>query len=327
MIRKALFLLQLFPLYQWMRGVRELRNKVRLSPSAVLLGRGRSFSFGYGAKIGPRSRLRTLEGGRIRLGEKVWVSSDVEMETSLQVLIGSGTTIQRRCTINGATRIGANCILAPNVFISSGTHPFREIPHLPIRKQEQRLSGDANTVLDKAVWVQDDCWLGANVVVCPGVTIGKGSVIGANTVVTRDVAPYTIIAGNPGRPIGKRLDWKPLHALSTDREDHLIYILSDSVLQCSATACTNAIVSVGRPLCFALAVEALEKGIRLYYEATVNEMVHVAEAEYRIVAGKNVLDLPGTALVSKGDYTICEIILVKSRTSRPVFVSRIEIRE
>jgi acetyltransferase-like isoleucine patch superfamily enzyme len=128
----------------------------------------------------------------------------VEIETEAQVEIGAGTTIQRRCTINGRTKIGQGCIFAPNVFVSSGTHAFREWPNLPIREQERILAAEGRS-LDRAVWIQDDCWLGTNVVVSPGVTIGKGSVIGANAVVTQDVPPYSVVAGVPGRVIAKRL--------------------------------------------------------------------------------------------------------------------------
>ena len=53
----------------------------------------------------------------------------------------------------------------------------------------------------KPVHIGNDCWLGANVVVCPGVTIGDGCVIGAGSVVTRDVPPMSFAAGNPCRVI------------------------------------------------------------------------------------------------------------------------------
>ena len=53
----------------------------------------------------------------------------------------------------------------------------------------------------KPVHIGNDCWFGANVVVCPGVTIGDGCVIGAGAVVTRDIPPRTFAAGNPCRVI------------------------------------------------------------------------------------------------------------------------------
>ena len=54
--------------------------------------------------------------------------------------------------------------------------------------------------------VENDVWIGQNAVILPGVHIGSGAIIGANSVVGSDVAPYTIVAGNPAKPIRKRFD-------------------------------------------------------------------------------------------------------------------------
>ena len=53
----------------------------------------------------------------------------------------------------------------------------------------------------KPITIENDCWLASNVIVCGGVTIGKGSVIGAGSVVTRNIPPYSLAAGNPCRVI------------------------------------------------------------------------------------------------------------------------------
>src|SRR5262249_22321797 len=151
-----------------------------------------------------------------------WLASDIEVQTDTEVSIGAGTTVQRRCTINGTTRIGRGCILAPNVFISSGTHPFRAFPHLPIREQERRLAESGSP--DAPIWIQDDCWLGINVVVCPGVTVGKGSIVGANSVVVKSVSPYSVVAGAPARLIGQRLQWQPGDSVNLDDERDLVYV-------------------------------------------------------------------------------------------------------
>ncbi|MBK2043938.1 hypothetical protein IB642_02760 [Allofrancisella guangzhouensis] len=114
--------------------------------------------------------------------------------------------MQRYATINGDVCIGNGCIIAPNVFISSGTHPFREYPGNTIRDQEKLIIKQKGSLdcLSKKIIIGDDCWLGINVVVCPGVKIGKGCIIGANSVVTKDVPDNTVMAGIPAKKIGVR---------------------------------------------------------------------------------------------------------------------------
>ncbi|MBE7081631.1 MAG: maltose O-acetyltransferase [Clostridiales bacterium] len=69
-------------------------------------------------------------------------------------------------------------------------------PDIPMREQ-----GMAEI---KPITIEDDVWIGARVVVLPGVTIGKGSVIGACAVVSKDVPPYSVFVGNPGRVVKNR---------------------------------------------------------------------------------------------------------------------------
>ena len=94
--------------------------------------------------------------------------------------------------------IGDNCNFGPNVSIVTPVHPM-----LP---EERRTMLNENgepkhLVYARPVVIGKDCWFGANVVVCPGVTIGDGCVIGAGAVVTRDIPPMTFAAGNPARVI------------------------------------------------------------------------------------------------------------------------------
>lgn len=223
---KRILLILIYPV-RWYRALKLLCRRVRVHPSALLFGRVDQLRCDKNVKVGRRVIIDPEDEGMVILREGVWISSEVEMQTSTCLTIGHGTSIQRRCTINGTVRLGRGCILAPNVFISSGTHPFRSVPYLPIREQEKRLA-EANrnlAGLDRPVIIQDDCWLGINVVICPGVTIAKGSVVGANAVVTRDVPPYCVVAGNPAKVIGKRLDWEPKLAIDVSLEEDHPYIL------------------------------------------------------------------------------------------------------
>jgi acetyltransferase-like isoleucine patch superfamily enzyme len=212
---------------RWLAALRAAVSGARVHPSAALLGARSQIHLGRGATIGQRCVLRADGRGEVTLDAGVWLARDVEIETETQVRIGARTTVQRRCSINGTTRVGADCIFAPDVFVSSGTHPFRHIPHLPIREQEQRLAASGASA-DAPVWIQDDCWIGAHAVIAPGVTIGKGCVIGANSVVTRDVPPYTVAAGVPARVIGHRLEWTPPTRVDLRSETDAPYVLCPS---------------------------------------------------------------------------------------------------
>lgn len=87
--------------------------------------------------------------------------------------------------------VGDNTMVAPNVTIATGSHPIS--PKL-------RMEGYG---CNKPVHIGKNCWLGSNVVVLPGVTIGDNSVIGAGSVVTRDIPANCFAAGNPARVIRK----------------------------------------------------------------------------------------------------------------------------
>ena len=281
---------QLWP-WRWARTLRALWRGVRLHPSTVLLGCSSRFELGHGCVTGAGVRVDTGNSGRLTAGERVWLAAGTEIETLTAVSIGAGTTVQRRASINGSVRIGRGCILAPNVFVSSGTHPFRHAPHLPIREQERMLAATpgAQAALDRPVWIQDDCWLGVNAVVCPGVTIGKGSIVGATAVVTRDVAPYLVVGGAPARTIGTRLEWRPPARIDCEREGDLIYVLSGSKVRCGDN---------GR---YAIAVSRLEPLLAVVSATSSTAKLHCwASAPINARAG-------GASITLERGYSIIEI--------------------
>ena len=63
---------------------------------------------------------------------------------------------------------------------------------------------DQGFIAPKPVAIHDDVWIGARVIILPGVTIGRGSVLGAGAVITREVPEYCIVAGNPAKIVGRR---------------------------------------------------------------------------------------------------------------------------
>ncbi|WP_062913095.1 CatB-related O-acetyltransferase [Pediococcus damnosus] len=97
-----------------------------------------------------------------------------------------------------ALQIGCLCSIADHVdFILGGNHNYRHFLTFPIKVKFLGASREAET--KGKIIVQDDVWIGSHVMVLSGVTLGKGSVIGAGSVVTKDVPPFSIVAGNPAK--------------------------------------------------------------------------------------------------------------------------------
>lgn len=109
------------------------------------------------------------------------------------IKVGKNFFANYNCTILDVAQvtIGDNCLFAPNVSIYTAGHPLH-----PVSRNSAYEYGIAVTI-------GDNVWLGGNVVVCPGVTIGSNSVIGAGSVVTRDIPEWCVAAGNPCRVIRK----------------------------------------------------------------------------------------------------------------------------
>ena len=111
------------------------------------------------------------------------------------VFIGRNCSITTSASGRSPLSIGNNVMLPERVQIIGGNHAFDRID-IPISQQGEGKQG--------AITIEDDVWIGASAIVLTGVTIGKGSVVAAGSVVTKDVEPYSIVAGNPARFIKSR---------------------------------------------------------------------------------------------------------------------------
>ncbi|MDV2582166.1 acyltransferase [Alkalibacillus haloalkaliphilus] len=112
-----------------------------------------------------------------------------------KVKIGENSGIGINCMLYGPVSIGENVMMGPEVYIYTSNHGFRD-RETPMIEQSM--------LKEQPVEICNDVWIGSRVTILPGVTIGEGSVIGASSVVTKDVPPYTIVAGNPAKVIGNR---------------------------------------------------------------------------------------------------------------------------
>ncbi|MGY3944964.1 sugar O-acetyltransferase [Aeromonas tecta] len=123
--------------------------------------------------------------------DSCWISSPFICEFGRNIHIGEKTFFNFNVTILdvGEVHIGNNVLLAPNVQIYTATHSLN---HLERRNW---------TAYNKPVQIGDDCWIGGGAIICPGVTIGPRSIIGAGAVVTRDIPADSLAVGNPARII------------------------------------------------------------------------------------------------------------------------------
>lgn len=109
--------------------------------------------------------------------------------------VGDNSDIGLRSYIQGNVRIGNDVMMAPDVCIYTKNHRFNDL-NIPIRLQGQET--------ENPVVIENDVWIGTRVIILPGVHVGEGSIIGAGSVVTRNVEAWSIVAGNPAKFIKSR---------------------------------------------------------------------------------------------------------------------------
>lgn len=134
------------------------------------------------------------------IGEGTFLQGPITFHYGCHTTIGKNVFINFNFTVqdDALVTIGDDCNFGPNVTIVTPVHPM-----LPDERKAM-LDKDGNVChlcYAKPVSIGHDCWFGANVVVCPGVTIGNNCVIGACSVVTRDIPDNVFAAGNPARVI------------------------------------------------------------------------------------------------------------------------------
>lgn len=134
-------------------------------------------------------------------GKNIWFDPDGTYSFGT-ISLGSDVFlgVEPQISTISSIRIGSRVMFGPRVAILGGNHNTGEVGRFMFDVQEKR-PGD-----DPGVIIEDDVWIGASAIILPGVTIGRGSIIGAGSVVTRHVPPYSVVAGSPARVIRMRWD-------------------------------------------------------------------------------------------------------------------------
>jgi len=166
----------------------EISRKKKLTPGRVLRFlfarmRTRYFILRYGLHAGKRPMIMagfstTAHAKDIHLGDNVLISRGGHF----------------RAGRNSKIAIGDNCLFGPSVIIETHNHGFSRTD-IPMNQQQ---------LTEKDIIIGNDVWVGARVVILQGVTIGDGAIVAAGAVVTKDVAPYSIVGGVPAKLIRMR---------------------------------------------------------------------------------------------------------------------------
>jgi len=193
---------------QILRGIR-IRIKLKSSRGLIFCGKSVTIEHGYLVEIGSNliledlTYINALSEKGIRFGNNVTIgrgtiitctgiiaNKGIGLSNSNNSAIGSYSYIGAR----GEIRIGNDVIMGPMVTMFSENHNYKRLD-LPIRKQGESRKG---------IIIEDDCWVGTGSTILDGVTVGQGSVITAKSAVTKNVEPYSVVAGVPAQQIKRR---------------------------------------------------------------------------------------------------------------------------
>ena len=160
-------------------------------------------SFGKTSRI--RSKFDSLQGAAyITVGEECYIGRHVQLTASdsfqdqtftPRITIGDNCSIGDYSHVSAINeiRLGNNVRMGKNILITDNAHGVSEARLLNTAPNKRPLYSKGPVIID------DNVWIGAKSSILPGVHIGKGVIIGASSVVTKDVPPYAVVAGNPAR--------------------------------------------------------------------------------------------------------------------------------
>lgn len=189
-----IYILYPYNVYKFIRSRRNilrslwLRNSFKECPNDVYFG-----------KIGHIENPDCISlGHRIAFGDHFYLYANKTTGTTLpQINIGDGCWFgaDNHITATIQVRIGMNLLTGKRVTISDNNHGDTSMESLIIAPNKRKVTNKGPVIIGNNVWI------GENAIILSGVSIGDGAVIAANTVVTKDVPPYAVVGGSPGRII------------------------------------------------------------------------------------------------------------------------------
>jgi galactoside O-acetyltransferase len=174
---------------------------------------------GLPGSLGLSARRRWARARGVALGPGAHIEPGLDLAGAENIRIGSDFTAMRNCSLRaergsltigdrvalnvnvaigasdgGTITIGDDVLIGPNVVVRASDHVYADAT----RQIRQQGHSGGKIIID------DDVWVAASVVITADVVVGKGAVVAAGAVVTKDVAPWTVVAGVPAQPVGVR---------------------------------------------------------------------------------------------------------------------------
>ncbi len=208
-------------------------NRIKFFLKRVKVSDNSKFSMGNNSGVGHYSRIQFSAdhgtGGdqSISIGSNAGVGRNCELHVwdNNRIVIKDHSTLNDGCKLLGDVTIERYCLLSANIFASSGNHYAFEQPTHLIKEQDKKIlsTEKGRREHSQPIRIEEDCWIGYGAFIKQGVSIGRGAVIGANSVVLNTVDPYSVQAGMPCKEIKKRFNFEPLSQILATNDEHLPY--------------------------------------------------------------------------------------------------------
>lgn len=134
-----------------------------------------------------------------KTGNNIMLSRNGQFKRPEEITFGNNVFINNSFYISARNlNFGSDIMIGPRLIIECDNHIYDQVGSSMFKNKNDRNIGFVN--------IENDVWIGANVVILPNVTVGEGCIVGAGSVITKPLPPYTICVGNPCRPIKIRFN-------------------------------------------------------------------------------------------------------------------------